>query len=120
MCECTFTGSCTAMADGCPVDIRSRHISQAGMDLRVLHAIAHGQTWYGARGYAFGRGTFHIPLKQWQAAVHKMHKAKVAALWPQFDGSTAEQGPPLAAVLHRYVGEQVHRDSCTSLSFFRL
>lgn len=34
--------------------------TQAGMELRVLHTVAHRQTWYGGWGYAFGRGGFAI------------------------------------------------------------
>ena len=30
------------------------------MELRVLHTVAHRQTWYGGWGYAFGRGGFAI------------------------------------------------------------
>ena len=71
------------------------------MDLRVLHAIAHGQTWYGRWGYAFGRGTHNLPLAQWEAAVRRLHKVQLTALWPDaMGGSTA--GTPLADVLHRY------------------
>ncbi len=38
----------------------ARAYAQAGMELRVLHTVAHGQSWYGAWGYAFGRGGFAI------------------------------------------------------------
>ena len=33
---------------------------QAGMELRLLHTVAHRQTWYGRWGFAFGRGGFAI------------------------------------------------------------
>lgn len=76
------------------------------MELRVLHAIAHGQTWYGSWGYAFGRGTLGISLKQWQAAVARMHRVKLAALWPHaFE--LAHGHSPLAAVLRRYTSMHV-------------
>ncbi len=31
---------------------------QAGMELRLLHTVAHRQTWYGRWGFLFGRGGF--------------------------------------------------------------
>ena len=76
---------------------------QAGMDLRVLHAVAHGQTWYGCWRYEFGRGTFNIPLTRWEAAVRKLHRAQLAALWPGMTERGAS-ATPLAAVLQRYAG----------------
>ena len=33
---------------------------QAGMELRLLHTVAHRQTWYGRWGFLFGRGGFAI------------------------------------------------------------
>ena len=30
------------------------------MELRLLHAVAHRQTWYGRWGFLFGRGGFAI------------------------------------------------------------
>ena len=33
---------------------------QAGMELRLLHAAAHRQTWYGRWGFVFGRGGFAV------------------------------------------------------------
>ena len=41
------------------------------MELRLLHAAAHRQTWYGRWGFVFGRGGF---------AVGK----QVRSMWPPF------------------------------------
>ena len=35
-------------------------VSQGGMELRVLHAAAFKNTWYGQWGYQYGRGAFNI------------------------------------------------------------
>lgn len=78
-------------------------VLQAGMDLRVLHAIAHGQTWYGRWSYLFGRGMFNVPQTRWEMAVRKLHKASLTALWP-FMMESGHSGTPLAAILRRYTG----------------
>ena len=38
-------------------DMSYSHV-QAGMELRLLHTVAHRQTWYGRWGFLFGRGGF--------------------------------------------------------------
>lgn len=34
------------------------------MELRVLHTVATGATWYGRFGYRFGRGAYKITAEQ--------------------------------------------------------
>ena len=77
---------------------------QVGIDLRVLHPIAHGQTWYARWGYGFGRGTLNIPQAKWEAAVSKLHRARLDAVWPACTSASAAARLPLAAVLARYTG----------------
>ena len=47
------------------------------MELRVLHTIAHGTTWYGRWGYAFGRGGFNLTAAAW---VRTLNPASYPAL----------------------------------------
>ncbi|GER37148.1 RING/FYVE/PHD zinc finger superfamily protein [Striga asiatica] len=40
-----------------------------GMDLRLLHTVAYGKSWFGDWDYVFGRGTFGINYETYQSAV---------------------------------------------------
>ena len=54
--------------------------TKSGLPLRVLHTLAHGSTWYGARGYAFGRGGFGISRHAFKRASDTMHKFSLGVL----------------------------------------
>lgn len=70
------------------------------MELRVLHTAAHGGTWYGRWGYAFGRGGFNIQLPAWRAAAAAVADAPLAALRADFAATSADAA--VLRVLERY------------------
>lgn len=40
-----------------------------GMELRLLHGVAYGESWFGHWGYKFGRGTYGITQPVYQKAI---------------------------------------------------
>jgi len=70
------------------------------MELRVLHMAAHGTTWYGRWGYAFGRGGFNIQAPAWRAAAAAVAAAPLAALRADFAATGADADA--LRVLERY------------------
>jgi hypothetical protein len=72
----TLTGTHLMHAWDCLCSVlRARHVSvedvsnKLTLELRVLHAIAYGKTWYGRWIYNFGRGPYNRSAADWAAAV---------------------------------------------------
>jgi hypothetical protein len=84
--------------------LRARRVStedvsnRAGMELRVVHTAATGQTWYGQFGYQFGRGVYNTKEHAWRAAAGHVAAAPLAHLLHDFLG--VEAG--VEAVVRRY------------------
>ncbi len=70
------------------------------MELRVLHAVAHQATWYGAWGYEFGRSPFHTTKTTWKATLKNVHSLSVAAVLSDFESHTADT--VLTEIIDRY------------------
>lgn len=92
---------------------------QAGMELRVLYAVAHQMTWYGEWGYEFGRGPFSITKTTWRATLKNVHSVSMANLLSDFTRHTSDavlpeiidryQVPPFAAEgTHALAPETAH------------
>lgn len=58
---------------------------RGGMELRVLHTVAHGHTWYGQFGYEFGRGPYNTTETQWAAAGQYLTMASLNHLLQDFE-----------------------------------
>ena len=54
--------------------------TKGGLPLRVLHTLAHGSTWYGAKGYVFGRAGFGISRHAFKRASDTLHKFSLGVL----------------------------------------
>ena len=68
------------------------------MELRVLHTVAYGHTWYGKYGYEFGRGAYNVSKTQWLASGNYLMTASLRHLLHDFEG--VEPGVP--AIVNRY------------------
>lgn len=73
-------------------------IEQVGMELRVLHAAAFRNTWYGQWGYGFGRGGFAISRSAWRKSADSVSKALLDDILADFNGTDAQ----LTEVIERY------------------
>ena len=91
------------------VALRARLVSvedvstKAGLPLRLLHAAAKGATWYGAAGYAFGRGAFGTGRGAHRRAVDALHRFPLAALKADFGAlprGVSDEG--VLALVQRY------------------
>jgi len=75
--------------------LRARSVSvedvstKAGLPLRLLHGAAHGQPWYAAAGYAFGRGGFGISRAAHRRALETLHRAPLPPLRAHFARAAA-------------------------------
>ncbi|XP_022156066.1 PHD finger protein MALE STERILITY 1 [Momordica charantia] len=58
-----------------------RDISQKrGMELRLLHGVAHGHPWFGRWGYKLHRAAFSATLQMYQKALSALQRLPVAAI----------------------------------------
>ena len=75
-------------------------VAQAGMELRVLHAVAYQATWYGEWGYEFGRGAFNITKTAWRATLKNAHNLSMDAILSDFKAHTSDSVLP--EIIDRY------------------
>ncbi|KAI3734155.1 hypothetical protein L6452_13618 [Arctium lappa] len=53
---------------------------QKSMDLRLLHGVAYGQSWFGQWGYQFGRGSFGVTQQMYQKALEALQNIPLCIL----------------------------------------
>ena len=86
--------------------------SRGGVALRVLHAVAHGETWYGRWGYGWGRAPHGGSRTAWAAAATTSRGARLPALAAGLRAAAAA-GDTLARdagrVLKRFEGALARR-----------
>uniref|UniRef100_A0A9I9DLZ0 PHD finger protein MALE STERILITY 1 n=1 Tax=Cucumis melo TaxID=3656 RepID=A0A9I9DLZ0_CUCME len=62
-----------------------RDISQKrGMELRLLHSIAFGQSWFGEWGYKFSHGPFKVTIPKHQKAIETLQSLPLSLLLHHF------------------------------------
>lgn len=81
-------------------DFLLRLSSQAGMELRVLHAAAYCSTWYGRWNYSFGRGPFNISHKSWRKSMESVHSLKLSDIKADFEAYAGNQ--TVLGIIQRY------------------
>lgn len=68
-----------------------KDISQKrGMDLRLIHGIAYGKSWFGCWGYKFGRGTYCVTQQMYQKAIEALIAMPLCLLIHHFTNSNNE------------------------------
>ncbi|KAK3222283.1 hypothetical protein Dsin_009308 [Dipteronia sinensis] len=66
--------------------LRARKVSlydisrKRGMELRLLHAVAYGELWFGRWGYKFGRGSFGFNQPMYQKAIEAIQATPLCLL----------------------------------------
>jgi hypothetical protein len=71
------------------------------LELRVLHAIAYGKTWYGRWDYTHGRGPFNTSAADWATAASTAAKTPLHAL-QDASGKRRRKTVGVGTVLARY------------------
>ncbi|CAD6224757.1 unnamed protein product [Miscanthus lutarioriparius] len=52
------------------------------MELRLLHGVAYGDTWFGRWGYRFGRPSYGVALPSYQQSLHALQSVPLCLLVP--------------------------------------
>ncbi|RCV11911.1 hypothetical protein SETIT_2G224700v2 [Setaria italica] len=52
------------------------------MELRLLHGVAYGGTWFGRWGYRFGRPSYGVALPSYQQSLHALQSVPLCVLVP--------------------------------------
>nr|CAB3457206.1 unnamed protein product [Digitaria exilis] len=52
------------------------------MELRLLHGVAYGDTWFGRWGYRFGRPSYGVALASYQQSLHALQSVPLCVLVP--------------------------------------
>ncbi|PAN12699.1 hypothetical protein PAHAL_2G285000 [Panicum hallii] len=52
------------------------------MELRLLHGVAYGDTWFGRWGYRFGRPSYGVALQSYQQSLHALQSVPLCVLVP--------------------------------------
>jgi hypothetical protein len=76
------------------------------LELRVLHPLAYGHTWYGQWGYTFGRGPYDLSEAGWTAALGAARHAPLSPLLAAIGGAGSRRKgvKGLRTALLRYSG----------------
>ncbi|KAL6846238.1 hypothetical protein ACP4OV_023686 [Aristida adscensionis] len=53
---------------------------KAHMELRLLHGVAYGDTWFGRWGYRFGRPSYGVALPSYQQSLHALQSIPLCVL----------------------------------------
>ena len=56
------------------------------LELRLLHVIGYGESWYGRWGYKFGHGSFGITQQMYVKAVEAIREMPLRVMAHHFDG----------------------------------
>ena len=66
--------------------------SKHGLDFRLLHAAAYGQSWYATYGYRFARGSFSTDEINYCAAVAAIQSAGLEGIISRSQGLDEVRG----------------------------
>ncbi|XP_024528149.1 PHD finger protein MALE MEIOCYTE DEATH 1 [Selaginella moellendorffii] len=76
--------------------LRARKVSvediakKKGLELRLLHCVAYGESWYSRWGYKFGHGSFGITQQMYSKAIEAIRGMPLSVMIQHFDGVDAE------------------------------
>ncbi|XP_023734537.1 PHD finger protein MALE STERILITY 1 [Lactuca sativa] len=68
------------------------------MDMRLLHGVAYGQSWFGQWGYHFGRGSFGVTQQMYQKALDALQNIPLCIIAQNIGTSNME----IPLMLSRY------------------
>ncbi|KAF8398869.1 hypothetical protein HHK36_014733 [Tetracentron sinense] len=68
------------------------------MDLRLLHGVAYGKSWFGHWGYSFGHGSYGVTQPMYQKAIEAIQGMPLCLLIHHFGSSNRD----IPVIFHRY------------------
>ncbi|KAG8496984.1 hypothetical protein CXB51_008209 [Gossypium anomalum] len=71
-----------------------------GMDLRLLHGVAYGHTWFGRWGYKFCRGSYGVSEENYDRAIEILSSQKLDKIIQDF--SDREQSRQIKCMVQHY------------------
>ncbi|EOY16518.1 RING/FYVE/PHD zinc finger superfamily protein, putative [Theobroma cacao] len=77
-------------------DVSKKH----GMDLRLLHGVAYGHTWFGRWGYKFCRGSYGVSEKNYGRAIEILSSSELDKINQDF--SDREQCRQIKCIIQHY------------------
>ncbi|CAL5088076.1 unnamed protein product [Urochloa decumbens] len=78
------------------------------MELRLLHGVAYGGTWFGRWGYRFGRPSYGVSLASYQQSLHALQSAPLCVLVPHLSCSSGHH-QDLPVVVAKYQAISGHK-----------
>ncbi|TVU09761.1 hypothetical protein EJB05_43256 [Eragrostis curvula] len=75
------------------------------MELRLLHGVAYGDTWFGRWGYRFGRPSYGVALQSYQQSLHALQSIPLCVLVPHLSCFSQE----LPMVVNKYQAISGHK-----------
>ncbi|XP_062194653.1 PHD finger protein PERSISTENT TAPETAL CELL 1 [Phragmites australis] len=71
------------------------------MELRLLHGVAYGDTWFGSWGYRFGRPSYGVALQSYQQSLHALRSIPLCVLVPHL--SCFSQELPMVVIKYQAI-----------------
>lgn len=75
------------------------------MELRLLHCVAYGDTWFGRWGYRYGRPSYGVALQSYEQSVHALQSIPLCVLLPHLSCFSQE----LPMVVTKYQAISGHK-----------
>ncbi|CAA0836804.1 PHD finger protein MALE MEIOCYTE DEATH 1 [Striga hermonthica] len=79
-------------------DLSRKH----NMDLRLLHGVAYGHSWFGKWGYRFSRGSFGVKEHNYESAMDVFSSLGLEQVMDDF--SFTSESTPIKQMIHHYRG----------------
>lgn len=76
------------------------------MELRLIHAVAYGEPWFGRWGYRFGRGGYGVGLQMYQQSIDGLRGLPLCLLLPHYASSRHEL-PSIVAKYQAMAGQSL-------------
>lgn len=77
---------------------------KCSLELRLLHAVGYGESWYGRWGYKFGHGSFGITQQMYVKAVEAIREMPLRIMAQHFEG--VDQEVPAIITLYQRISGQ--------------
>lgn len=85
--SCSLTGPCQVTVVGLYRKVSVEDVAKkCSLELRLLHAVGYGESWYGRWGYKFGHGSFGITQQMYVKAVEAIREMPLSVMAQHFEG----------------------------------
>ncbi|KAF5748094.1 putative DNA binding protein [Tripterygium wilfordii] len=94
--------------------LRAREVSLKDMsnkrsiELRLLHGVAYGRSWFGRWGYKFGRGCYGVTQPMYQKAIETIQTMPLSLLAHNYLTNYSDNGIGIPTIFSRYQASSEH------------